>query len=362
MSIKITQSVSQFANRATNKIGKTIQGSKTASKVAKAFEPNGGDNSFFGLASIMLGAVLIPRVRTALKRNPDNKEATKDEITEILFRDVQTILIMLFALKSMNSVIGNLSTKLTGVPMVNKPLKPIFSKNCGDFVDKAKEFAQHPVEKMKTIGSNILAVLNPIGGSKSLSGGTIKKNYSSFSSYDEIKKFYENIPNQGGNSEKVFDKMKKAIIKSQQDIVDGTKKNNARNLTTGILPDSAETSIKNAKENIEFFEKLTYKDFMTEGIESEGANKILIDFFENKDNALAYSASKVNACLRTLALGIEVTYLGFGLPALNQRRLEKKYLSEKPIGTQHGDTFSPINDRHIKAQEIKLYSNFIKNS
>ena len=81
---------------------------------------------------------------------------------------------------------------------------------------------------------------------------------------------------------------------------------------------------------------------------------------DKKSNKLAFSANVVNSALKTLALGIEVSYLGFGLPALNQRRLEKKYLSEKPIGEQRGDTFTPINDRHIKAQEIQLYSNFIK--
>ena len=81
----------------------------------------------------------------------------------------------------------------------------------------------------------------------------------------------------------------------------------------------------------------------------------------NKEtNALAKSVNGLNSYLKTAALGIEVGYLGFGLPALNQKRLEKKYLSEKPIGEQRGDTFSPINDRHIKAQEIKLYSQFMK--
>ena len=46
--------------------------------------------------------------------------------------------------------------------------------------------------------------------------------------------------------------------------------------------------------------------------------------------------------------------------ALNQKRLEKKYLGEKPIGTQQGDTFCPINDKHIKAQEIQLFGSFMK--
>ena len=42
-----------------------------------------------------------------------------------------------------------------------------------------------------------------------------------------------------------------------------------------------------------------------------------------------------------------------------QKRLENKYLKNKPAQDTYVP-FNPINDRHIKAQEIKLYSNFIK--
>ena len=48
------------------------------------------------LAGLMTATVILPRVLTAKKRNPDNKEATRDEVKEILFRDVQTVLIILF--------------------------------------------------------------------------------------------------------------------------------------------------------------------------------------------------------------------------------------------------------------------------
>ena len=58
--------------------------------------------------------------------NPDNKEATKDEIAEILFRDLQTVAIMLFGLKSLNSVISALASKMTGLPMTNKPYQKFF--------------------------------------------------------------------------------------------------------------------------------------------------------------------------------------------------------------------------------------------
>ena len=129
---KITQPISQHVNKAASKIGKTMNGNtalaEKASKAFKLFEANGADNSFFGLATIMGCFVVIPRINSALKRNPDNKEATMDEIKEILFRDLQTIAIILFGLKSMNSVIANLSTKITKIPLVNQPYKKVFGK------------------------------------------------------------------------------------------------------------------------------------------------------------------------------------------------------------------------------------------
>ena len=70
-------------------------------------------------------------------------------------------------------------------------------------------------------------------------------------------------------------------------------------------------------------------------------------------------AKKLDAVLRTIALSIESLFLGFGLPALNQKRLEKKYLKENPIEIKTPSQNTTLNERHIKAQEIKLYSNFL---
>ena len=68
---KITTPISQALGKATNNTK-----SKFAQNFSKGFnflEPNKGDNSFCGLATIMGLFVVIPRIKTALKRNPDNK-------------------------------------------------------------------------------------------------------------------------------------------------------------------------------------------------------------------------------------------------------------------------------------------------
>ena len=125
---KIASKAIENAKKLPTKATEYVQKHPKLSSAIDKFEPNGGDNTFFGLATIMGLFVLVPRIKTALTRNPDNKEETKDEIAEILFRDIQTILIMLFGLKSLNCVIANLSTKLSGIPVVNKPYEKLFGK------------------------------------------------------------------------------------------------------------------------------------------------------------------------------------------------------------------------------------------
>ncbi|MBQ8635247.1 hypothetical protein IJX73_01740 [bacterium] len=360
----IINRAAKAGNWAANKLGTITSGdSKLAKGISKGidlFEPTGGDNSFFGLASIMTFAVLFPRIKSALKRNPDNKEATKDEITEILFRDVQTILIMLFGLKTMNSVVSNLGTKITGIPMVDKPFRKMFSNSAKGFTGKVKEFAQQPIQKIKTIGLNTLDALNPIGGSSSLNGSKVNTLYTNYSSHKEVKKLIEDVPSHGGDKEKVFNKIKKSIAQRLDDKITLRKSTLPYDSLTGKYSESAQRDLDGLSKAREYFQTLEYGDFMSEDFQMpKGYEQELVDFFADKNNSLAKTARNVNDWLRTGALGIEISYLGFGLPALNQKRLERKYL-KNPCQNPQIDSFSPINDRHIKAQEIKLYSNFIK--
>lgn len=357
---KITQKISKGINKAAIKTNDAVQKFPKVSKFLTKFEPNGGDNTFYGLATIMGAFVLIPRIKSALGRNPDNKEATKDEIQEILFRDVQTILIMLFGLKSLNSVVANLSTKMTGIPVVDVPYKKLFDETVSTFGEKVTDFVKHPVEKLKTIGSNVLSTLHPIGGSSSLGGKQINSLYTKYKSSDEVKKFLKTIPERGGDTNAVFSKIKNSIMSNLESIIAKLEAENVVDEVTGKYPAEVEAKIAPIQKTLNYFKDLTLEKFMSEEPLRKDAEVEIVKFFNNKDNALAKGARRVNDWLRMLALGIEVSYLGFGLPALNQKRLEKKYLGEKPIGVQTGDTFTPINDRHIKPQEIQLYSNFIK--
>lgn len=342
---KITTPIFRTLGKATSTKSKFTQ---MFNEGFKYLEPNKGDNSFCGLATIMGLFVVIPRIKTALKRNPDNKEATKDEIKEILFRDLQTIAIILFGLKSMNALVSNLATKFTGIPMVNNPYKNVFGKGNEDLLQRGKNFL-----------SNIVSTISPFSkATRSMDAGDVEDLYTNYKSKEEVIKLIDSIESKGGRQEDVFAKIKESVIAR----INKTIRNNKlighyQNGTLTTQPEIDELSRKKA-----IFEKLTLTDFKNnaDAIDNDCMAELLEALNNEETNVLAKSVNGLNSYLKTAALGIEVGYLGFGLPALNQKRLEKKYLSEKPIGEQKGDTFSSIDDRHIKAQEIKLYSQFMK--
>ena len=164
---KALKSIPQKMNNISVKIGskfdKLCSKSDTFQKVVNALEPNGGDNSWFLMLGLM-AMVVGPRITTAAKRNPDNKEATKDEIKEILFRDIQTISIIMLSLKAMNALISAAAGKMSGIPMSNKPYIEMF--NSKGLKNKAMEFIQEPLQKTKILFKNIFDTINTIGRKK----------------------------------------------------------------------------------------------------------------------------------------------------------------------------------------------------
>ena len=344
---------SKISNAAKNfktPLADKIVNNKFASKIIKAYDPTGANNTFAGLLTLMISTVIIPRVITASKRNPDNKEATKDEIKEILFRDIQTVGIILFALKILDSLIGRGASAITGIPLTNKAYKNVFRKEDGLKL----------VDRVKNAFSNIKDTINPTGGLMKYSNEEIMSRYSNYGSMEEVKKLFAELPKQGGNNQKVYNKVINGLIESQKELIASQEKR----VAGGI-----DISTDKAKELLEKLKNLKDKSWETindEALDSDVATKFT-DFFKDKDNSLVKAGKTLSAWLKTIALAIEVTYLGFGLPALNQKRLEKKYLSEKDTivknqfhNAARGINSSVLVDKTIKPQEIALYHNFIK--
>ena len=124
------------------------------------------------------------------------------------------------------------------------------------------------------------------------------------------------------------------------------------------LEDVKQTELEN--KITEFFNP---QEANPEDVKNQRLAKIINFFFSNPDNPLVWSAKKLNAALRTGALAFEATYLGWGLPAINQKRLEHKYLKEHPEENSLAPKDKSSNsliDKSIKANEINLYGKFIK--
>ncbi len=367
-SSNIAKSAMKSANTASEKlggiVGNALEKSKSKdvfSKIANTLEPTGANNAFIPMATLMVATVIAPRVLTAAKRNPDDKEATKDEITEILFRDVQTVLIILFALKSINSIVAAIASKKSGLPMTNKPYQELFQntdKGLKGISEKAKEFINNPIDKLKKIGRNILDTLHPTDGVRALTNDEFVSKYSGYSSIEEINKMFNEISSQKGNPDKIFDKIMNILINNQQKAI-GQQNEQVlartanRNQEAQKLLDALIDVKKKGLASLQDAKKL-----------NEDVKNLLIDFFKNNENRLVLDAKGLNASLRTGALAFEAAYLGFGLPALNQLRLEKKYLSnEKKNNASTPRAQGPnttLNSKTVKANEVKIFNKFIK--
>ena len=359
-----TSKITTTLTSAANSVGHKVNNSKIAQKALKYTDPKGFNNTFGVLVGLMTTMVVGPRVLTAAKRNPNDKEATKDEITEILFRDVQTCAIILFALKILNSVIASKVGKIGGLPMTNKPFGKVFdanSKGMQGVKDKACEFIQHPVEKLKRTGKNFIDLIHPTGGVRSLNDSEFITKYSGFNSFDEVGKMFSQINEQGGNADKVFkDKVLKNIIENQT-----AKLNEATEKLTSNIGNAAE-EVNTYKANIKSLEALKNKGvscFESNGEQiDDSVKQLLLNYFKDSKNALVVNGGRLSSTLRTVALAIESIYLGFGLPALNQKRLEKKYLSSNPEkelnGLQNNDT--SLVGAKLDTNEARLFKQFVK--
>lgn len=365
--------ISKCANRAFYKLGNIVDNDKFE-RAANPFDATHSNNSFLGMTALMSGCVILPRVITAFKRNPENKEATWDEVKEILLRDLQTVLVILFMLKSINAIVANIATKKTGIPMTTKPMQKLFDDSITGFKDKVADFISHPIEKIKIIGKNILDILHPTGGNRAYTNEEYISKYSNYS-FNDLPKLLKSADDKGGSSSKMF-----------EDIVDGTIENykkylngNSKKGIPGFINWARATINKNGNKNqaivegknnieatIEELKKL--KEQGIEGLKDvknkEAVQQALEDYIQDNNNSLVQKSMGLNGWLRLGALIFEASYLGFGLPALNQRRLEKKYLKESQndvlaIGNQDKSSGTLIS-KNIKAHEVKLYHNFIK--
>ena len=277
-------------------------------------------------------------------------------------------------------MVAGKATKMSGLSMINKPYQKLFNTNkkgLEGLLKKAEEIKNEPGDKLKKIGKNILDTLHPTGGVMALTNDQIQSKYSNFKSLDEIVKLLEELPQSGGDSNKVYNKILNSLINEQEELLNGNAKKGIKGLLqkakqisskNGAVPKPTQEEINNAQKILDELNNLkgsSFKALKDEDI-SKAAKDIIISFFEDENNSLVTDAKGLNAILRTGALTFEALYLGLGLPAINQRYLEKKYLKNGNAPIQNSSPLTKntasaaLINRNLKAQEVKPFEKFIK--
>ena len=243
-------------------------------KIAQTIEFEGCNVSFPLLLGIMGFGILIPRTLQA---------KDKYDREEILRRDLVTCATMCFAEKELRKGFSKLNEAKSGLVLAAKD----------------KGF------KQQSFAKKLFDYLRPIKGVQVLSTEQIISKYSGVDKYkDGIKGFCEFIEGQGGNLGKVF-----------------SVTDEAKNIVQKLL----------AKEgkDIATADNTTIKDTLTKAIDSDDVKK-LTDLFRDKNNPWVQKAKTLNARFTALSVLVLVpVFLGFLLPAINERATKKRIREEE---------------------------------
>ncbi len=251
-----------------------LTGNGLIGKLGRAIEFEGCNVSFPLLLGIMGFGILIPRTLQA---------KDKYDREEILRRDLVTCATMCFAEKELRKGFSKLNEAKSGLVLAAK--------------DKGS--------KQQSFAKKLFDYLRPIKGVQVLSTEQIISKYSGVDKYkDGIKGFCEFIEGQGGNLGKVF-----------------SVTDEAKNIVQRLL----------AKEgkDIATADNSTIKEVLSKAIDSDDV-KQLTNLFKDKNNPWVQKAKTLNARFTALSVLVLVpVFLGFLLPAINERATKKRIREEE---------------------------------
>lgn len=269
--------ISQNFNNTLIKLGRSVQKDGSfASKVNKFTEGRGinpGRGAFLALISI---CTLVPRFLQA---------RDTDERSEIVRRDVTTIVTITFAMKAIKAALSALMAKKSGLPLT--------FTNIPDNANPLKKALGYFQQK----------------GTTAFSAEDITANYANIDGKETLTRFLGFVDDNKGNVGKVltFDRAK------------GSKGD-------GALTQAAK---KLLGENFDFTK--SGKEIIA-AVQSKDASNSAFSELSNilKDtnaNPISKFGKGINAKFETVALIAVASFLGFGLPKLNEKMTKDKYLS-----------------------------------
>ena len=277
---------------------------------------------------------LIPRLIQSTKRDIESSKKNGgpvqwDETSNILRRDITTILTILFAMEGMGAGMGLLGSKKSGIVLTS------------DILRKEDSFFK-----------KFIKIFNPEGGVQVLGKAENTAQMSNFENLDQVIRFFEKNDENKGNLYKLLHI--DAKVKNKEGKEASTFYNAAKKLFGDV--------IENEK-----LKAVDLRNYVANNKLNENDVKEFLEILNNtKKNPLLNFANKLNAIFQTVSLGIVTGFLGFGLPKINDAIIKKKYLkNDNTLQPKYSDPNMPIPAysilNNLKPNEKQIYQYFLGN-
>lgn len=299
------------------------------SKAASSLECKGVDIARPMFYTLITGCTLVPRLIQSAKRDIESSKKNGgpvqwDETSNILRRDITTILTILFAMEGLGVAMALFGSKKSGVVLTSDIL------NKGDNIFK-----------------KFWNVINPESSVKVLGKAENTAQMSNFADMDQVMRFFEYNQEKKGN-------LYKLLHSGSKSNKEGSLYSVAKKLF-GDVVDDTKVSVDDLRNKLNSGE--CDKKYIQE----------FLDILNDADkNPLLGFANKINAIFQTISLGIVTGFLGFGLPKINEIVIRNKYLKKDyALNPKYADPNVHIPDysilKNLQPFEKQTYQYFLGN-
>lgn len=299
------------------------------SKAASSFECKGVDIARPMFYTLITGCTLVPRLIQAAKRDIESSKKNDgpvqwDETSNILRRDITTILTILFAMEGMGVAMALFGSKKSGVVLTSDILN-----------------------KSDNVFKKIIKMFNPESNVKVLSKAENTAQMSNFADMDQVLRFFEYNQEKKGDLYKLLHLDAKSH--KENSLYAAAKK------VFGDIIDDTKVSVDDLRN------KIAAGDYS-----EQGAKEFLEILNDTSKNPLLGFANKINAIFQTISLGIVTGFLGFGLPKINEIVIRNKYLKKDyALTPKYADPDVKIPDysilNNMNPSERQTYQYFLGN-
>lgn len=251
---------------------------------------------------------LVPRLIQSTKRDIASSKKNGgpvqwDETSNILRRDITTILTILFAMEGMGAAMGLNASKKSGIVLTSDILK-----------------------KDDSLFKKFIKIFNPEGGVKVLSKAETNAQMSNFADLDQLMRFLNDTETNKGNIYKLLH------IDAGSNKGDGSIFYNAAKKVFGEIIDNKDVKFAQLVEHLK-----------KNPPAASDVNELLGVLNDASKNPLLKFANKTNAIFQTVSLAIVTGFLGFGLPKINDFIIKRKYLKDNnTLHPKYDDLNFPI--------------------